>query len=125
MKKSLIIIIAIVAVIAIAAAVYFISVPSPLEKTGEDSGQGTVAGGGSIVSIKNLKFNPSTVNIAVGEKVTWNNEDSVTHDVTINNGLFDVDIEAGKSFTYIFNQTGTYEYHCDIHPSMTGTVNVK
>ena len=123
MKKGLIIGIVIAVLIIALAVFYFTKAPASLEKSG-DSSQGTVAGEGSIVSIKNLKFNPATVNIKVNEKVTWNNEDEVTHDITLDNGLFDKDVLAGESFTYIFNQTGIYDYHCDIHPSMKGRVVV-
>ena len=127
MKKILLIIlIVIIIAIVLAGAVYFLK-PTALEKSGSgtSSGQGTVAGEGSIISIKDLKFNPATVNIKVGEKVTWKNEDSVLHDVTLDNGAFDIDIEPGTSFTYLFEETGIYEYHCDIHPSMIGTVKLK
>jgi len=111
MKKTITIGI-IIAVIIIAAAFYLYSTQSsaPEEK---------------IISIKNLQFNPAVTNIATGDKITWKNEDSFTHDVTIDNGLFDKDIEAGQSFSYTFNEAGTYEYHCDIHPSMKGTIIVK
>src|SRR3989344_6097565 len=40
------------------------------------------------ISIKNSAFNPSTITIKVGTTITWTNEDSILHDVTINNGLF-------------------------------------
>lgn len=123
MRKGLAIGIIAVLIIAIAVGFYMFRGPIALEKSG-DSGQGTVAGEGSIVSIKNTKFNPATVNIEAGEKVTWNNEDSIMHSVTIDNGLFNEEIEAEESFTYIFNETGTYDYHCDIHPSMKGRIVV-
>lgn len=125
-KKGLVIII-LVAIVIIAGVIFFMNKgPANLEKaSGTDTGQGTVAGGGSIVSIKNLKFNPSTVNIRVNETVTWRNDDSVLHDITIDNGLFDHDLEPGEAFSYVFNESGTYDYHCDIHTSMKGRVVVQ
>jgi len=79
----------------------------------------------SVVLIKDTSFNPSTVTVKAGATVIWINEDPFTHDVTMDNGLFDHDIEANKSFLFTFNDTGTYTYHCDIHPSMNGKIIVE
>src|SRR5688572_30820880 len=39
--------------------------------------------------------------------------------------LFDSgNIATGTSFSWTFNETGTFGYHCKIHPSMKGTVQV-
>jgi plastocyanin len=64
-----------------------------------------------------------TVN--VGSKVTWTNTDSVTHTVTSDNGVFGSgDLAPNATFSYTFNTTGTFAYHCSIHTYMTGTVIV-
>jgi len=79
----------------------------------------------STVTIKNMAFNPSTLNVKVGTTVTWINNDTVTHHVVSDSGLFDSgDLSNGMSYNYTFNQTGSYPYHCSIHPSMTGTIVV-
>jgi len=31
----------------------------------------------------------------------------------------------GESFSFTFDQPGTYDYRCVIHPEMEGTVNVR
>jgi len=77
------------------------------------------------VEIKNFAFNPSEISIDKGTSVTWTNKDSVTHDITIDSGLFDHDLNPGESFSFIFNEPGTYDYHCDIHPSMKGKIIVQ
>ena len=41
-----------------------------------------MAGSSPAVTMKDIKFNPSTVNIKAGDTVTWTNDDSVAHDVT-------------------------------------------
>ena len=80
----------------------------------------------SSVSIANFSFSPATLNVAVGTKVTWTNNDSVTHTVTAIQGAFDSnDLSPGSTFSFTFTKAGTYTYHCKIHPSMTATIIVK
>ncbi len=78
------------------------------------------------VEIKNFAYNPLTITITSGTTVTWTNNDSVPHTVTSVTGAFDSgSISPGSTFSYTFNQTGTFEYGCTIHPSIPhGTVTV-
>lgn len=87
--------------------------------------QQTVTGQTYTVEIKNFSFNPQNLIIKAGDTVTWTNKDSVTHDVTIDNGLFDHDLNPGENFSWTFNQTGTYDYHCNIHTYMKGKIIVE
>lgn len=77
------------------------------------------------VSISNFAFMPQNITINPGMTVTWTNNDSVTHTVTADNGMFNSgNLAPGQSFSFTFPSTGTFTYHCSIHPSMTGTVTV-
>lgn len=77
------------------------------------------------VTIVNFAFSPATVNITVGGTVTWTNKDGTTHTVTADGGAFDSgNLDSGKTFSFTFNQAGTFSYHCAIHPSMKATVTV-
>jgi plastocyanin len=79
----------------------------------------------NTVNIQNMAFNPSTLNVKVGTTVTWINKDSTAHDVVSDTGLFNSgNLNNGQSYTYTFNQAGSFPYHCGIHPSMTGTIVV-
>lgn len=77
-------------------------------------------------------FTPNTLNIKVGTTVTFVNIDGNTHTVTSvkagttdSDGVFDSGmIKAGKTFSFTFNKTGSYEYICAIHTHMHGTINV-
>ncbi len=81
---------------------------------------------GNTITIKNFAFNPSTITIKVGENVTWINEDSASHQVKEDAGLFESStLGTGQSYTYIFTTAGTYNYICTIHPSMKGKVIVE
>jgi plastocyanin len=78
------------------------------------------------VSIKDFAFNPQTVTVKVGAVVTWQNNDTVSHDVVADDGTFDTKMLApGEKGSYTFTKAGTYTYKCGIHPSMTGTIVVE
>ena len=76
-------------------------------------------------------FIPSTVTIGVGETVTWENTDNAAHTATGGNpsdgpsGVFDSSLMmVGASFSHTFEEAGTYDYHCMVHPWMQGIVIV-
>lgn len=75
------------------------------------------------VTIKSFAFSPGEVTIAKGGTVTWDNEDSVTHTVTFADSS-SPDLGVGAIYSKIFNETGTFDYKCSIHPSMAGKVIV-
>jgi plastocyanin len=78
------------------------------------------------VTIQGFAFHPATVTVNVGDTVTWTNSDGVAHTATANNGSFDTEaISPGSSKSVTFNAAGTFGYHCEIHPSMHGTVVVR
>jgi plastocyanin len=78
------------------------------------------------VSMKGLAFNPSALTIVKGANVTWTNDDTTTHTVTSDTGVFESgNLSPGNSFTHQFNDTGTFPYHCSIHTSMKGTITVQ
>lgn len=78
------------------------------------------------ITIQNFAFNPSNITVKVGANVTWINEDTVTHQVKEDNGLFlSNPLANGQSFTYSFTSPGIFHYICNIHPSMKGTVIVE
>jgi plastocyanin len=93
------------------------------------SSSGGTAAKTTAVSMKNLKFNPTTVSVPAGTTVKWTNDDSVGHDVTAATFKSGTPggITAGASFSHTFAKAGTYKYVCTIHKAsgMTGTVIVK
>jgi len=83
--------------------------------------------GGSNVNadIAGFSFKPATIRIKAGDTVVWTNKDSAPHTVTAVSGLFDAGtLRTGQTFRQTFDTPGTYEYQCDIHPNMKGTVVV-
>jgi plastocyanin len=81
--------------------------------------------GASTIDIKGFSFQPSSMTVQVGTTVTWVDHDSVDHTITSDDGKFNSGtIMSGGQFKFVFSQPGTYSYHCNIHPSMTGVVTV-
>ena len=77
-------------------------------------------------------FIPSPVTINVGGIVTWENNDTAAHTATGGSategpsGVFDSSlIMAGSSFSHTFDDAGTYDYFCMVHPWMAGTLIVE
>jgi len=77
------------------------------------------------VTISGFQYDPETVTIQAGGKVTWQNEDSAEHTATLDDGSFTTGALAeGKLKSESFKTPGTYTYFCEIHPQMKGTVEV-
>jgi len=74
---------------------------------------------------------PSVVSVDVGETVTWSNDDTAAHTVTSGtaadgpDGIFDSSLfMAGASYEVTFDEAGTFDYFCMVHPWMAGQVIV-
>ena len=79
----------------------------------------------NTVDIKGFAFDPAAVTITKGTTVTWTNRDTAPHTVTgINNSFSSETLNEGQSYSRAFNETGTFEYECHIHPRMRGKVIV-
>lgn len=77
------------------------------------------------VVISDFSYQPETVTIQAGGKVIWQNEDSIEHTATLDDGSFTTGpLAEGKLKSETFKTPGTYAYHCEIHPQMKGTVEV-
>lgn len=99
------------------------------ETSPETSGNAPAPSGEAVraekVEIVNFAYEPDPVKIQEGGKVTWLNQDSAPHTATADDGSFDTGtLEEGKLKSETFKEPGTYAYHCTIHPSMHGTVEV-
>lgn len=76
------------------------------------------------VTIKNFAFDPGTVTIAKGGTVMWTNQDSAVHTVKFGNDE-SRSLNKGQIYSKTFNDAGTFDYVCGIHPGMKGKVIVK
>jgi plastocyanin len=78
------------------------------------------------VAIEDFAFTPTTITVKKGTKVTWTNNDSAPHDVTVTSGEGPKSdrMETGDTYSYTFDTAGTFNYFCSIHPGMTAKVIV-
>ena len=76
------------------------------------------------VTIRNNRFDPVDLTVHVGKTVVWYDAGS-RHPVTSDTGEFNSgNVFAGDTYSHTFNSAGTYAYHCAVHASMTGTIEV-
>lgn len=84
----------------------------------------------SKISIQIFQFRPGQLEVRAGTRVTWTNEDEITHTVTSGiperrDGRFDQRLEGrGAAATVEFTTPGVYPYFCGRHPSMRGEIRV-
>jgi plastocyanin len=83
-------------------------------------------GGTGAVTITAVTYSPNSLTVSQGSTVTWTNSDVGPHTVTSDGGLFNSgSIAPGGKYSYTFPSTGTFPYHCTIHPNMVGTIVVQ
>lgn len=76
--------------------------------------------------IKNVAYLQPRVQVTVGTTVEWTNNDPMPHTVTATGKSFDSGlINPGKTFRYTFTKVGTFNFFCQPHPFMKGTVVVR
>jgi len=71
------------------------------------------------------RFRPRSLTVSRGTKVRWVNRGNHNHTTTSDNELWDSGLlSPGSSFARRFRTRGTFEYLCNVHPGMTGTITV-
>ena len=85
------------------------------------------SGDAVTVLMKDIKFEPAEVTVPVGGTVKWVNEDSVDHNAVAKEGDVPKSELFGKGGSYeaTFEEAGTIEYVCTVHPGMEGTITVQ
>ena len=79
------------------------------------------------IEIKDFAFNPQTITVKSGEKVTWINRDEEPHTIVSVGKQFkkSTALDTDQEFTITAGAPGTYNYFCSVHPKMTGIIIVE
>ncbi len=79
------------------------------------------------MNIKDSRYDPTDIDVAVGDTVTFKNNDAFAHTVTSKEGQ-ELEFASGnftdEAFEFTFEEAGSFAYFCEIHPTMKATVNV-
>ena len=98
----------------------------------------------NAVTVEHVAFSPASLEVEAGTEVTWTNRDAqVVHTATSGipgdkgvpgldnatppepDGLFDGEMDgADATYSFTFEEPGTYAYFCRVHQSMTGEIVV-
>ena len=74
-----------------------------------------------IVLTDNFAFGPGVMSIQQGSTVVWINKETAKHTVTADNELFNSEtLSVGESYSFEFNETGTFAYFCKFHGDAGG-----
>jgi plastocyanin len=83
-----------------------------------------VAGTGTAAQIKGFAF-PGGLSVQAGQSISWTNGDTANHTITFDDGSCSIPVDAGATVTVQYSAPGTHAFHCSIHPSMKGSLEVK
>ena len=98
---------------------------SPAGFANAPDGASAAPAAGTIM-IKDFAFSPATLTVSRGARVTWMNVDGEPHTVASTSGAFRSGaLDQQETFSFEFDEPGTYRYVCTIHPHMSGTITVQ
>jgi plastocyanin len=76
------------------------------------------------VTIQSFAFHPDCFSVSAGTQIEVQNEDTTTHTFTVDGTDVNVSLDGGSKKDATAPDPGTYAFHCNIHPTMTGTLIV-
>ena len=80
----------------------------------------------NAVTIDNFSFGPMELTIPAGTEVTWINRDDIPHVImSVDHKFRSRALDTDDKYSFKFQDPGTYEYFCAVHPKMTGKIIVK
>jgi amicyanin len=80
----------------------------------------------AAVQIDDFAFSPPSLTVKAGTTVTWRNKDDIPHTVASSTRLFKSGaLDTDDSYSFTFNEPGSYQYFCSLHPHMTAKIVVE
>jgi plastocyanin len=111
---------------ALLCAISFLNL-SMFALAGEMKDAGSTGAKENKIEIKDFAFNPKTITVKSGEKITWINRDEEPHTIVSVEKQWkkSTALDTDQEFTITAGAPGTYTYFCSVHPKMTGTIVVE
>jgi plastocyanin len=109
------------------------TIPAMEEPTGPTTHSVDVPSGTSVPGCEesNSCFSPADITVNAGDTVEWMNVDTAAHTVTAGSPadvqieIFDSSLLMGDgTWSFTFDEAGSYDYFCMVHPWMIGSVTV-
>ena len=100
--------------------------PAPARTATKGRGQAESAADNITVHIDGMQFEPSIITVKPGTTVTWVHNSNMPH--TVNGGAGEMRSKTmykGQTYSFTFDKAGSFDYSCDFHPGMKGSVVVK
>ena len=107
------------------------STPAPTAASSADASAS--ASGGTTVVAKDIAYQPTSLSIPANTAttITFDNQDAAPHNIAIKDAsgaqVFKGDIVTQQKIDYNVNAlpAGAYQFWCEVHPNMTGTLTVQ
>ena len=97
----------------------------PDTSVGDTASAPTLTDARIAADIIDLDYDPRDLTVDLGATVVWTNIGDLPHTVTEVNGVFDSGlILKGDVYERSFDNLGTFDYFCTLHPNMVGSVTV-
>ena len=78
------------------------------------------------IEISSFRYGPPNLSVPVGATVTWVNRDEAPHDSEARDKTWETSLlQRDEESVITFDEPGTWEYFCTIHPYMTATLTVR
>lgn len=87
------------------------------------SGLAAAAPHSYTIIIDKMRFGPVPKQLHKGDIIVWDNRDLFQHSAT-DNGVFDIDVPAGKTVVIRIRASGVFPFVCKYHPGMRGVLKV-
>jgi amicyanin len=88
-------------------------------------GSRSAAAADAEVVVDNFSFAPTPLSVKVGTTVTWVNHDDIPHSIVCPKlKVKSSPMDTNDTFAHTFEQAGTYDYICGLHPFMHGQIVV-
>ncbi len=81
-----------------------------------------------IVVISDSGFKPESLTVSKNTAVQWINEGDKQHQIVSDGDIRELQsgiLEKGNNFTFVFENSGAWKYHCNIHPEIKGEIVVR